>query len=71
MSDRPDFSPEETEQIEEIVKRMLCKDLSLHVEEKRGSLTLQLQLGTTRVGRRFHISGRTHDTTVYMDLVRF
>jgi len=70
MRGKPDFSPEETEQIKEIVQKMLRKDLSLHVEEKRGCLILQLQLGTTRLGKCFHINGRVHRSTIYMDVVK-
>lgn len=67
MSDRPDLSPEEAEQIEKTVQRMLCKDLSLHVEEKRGCLIFQLQLGARRIGKRFQVeAGRG---PIYLDVI--
>lgn len=67
MSGRPDLSPEKAEQIEEVVRRMLCKDLSLHVEEKEGCLIFQLQLGARRIGKRFQVeAGRG---PIYLDVM--
>lgn len=60
MSDRPDLSPEKVEQIEEVVQRMLRKDLSLHVEEVKGCLTVRLQLGQTRIGKRVQFAINIH-----------
>ena len=57
MSSRPDLSPEKTEQMEEIIQRMLCKNLSLeHWCGNDGSVIVQLKLGDKEIGKTLRLS---------------
>lgn len=57
MSDRPDLSPEETEQIEHVVIKMLRKKLSLRIKKKDDHILFQLRFGETQLGDYFRLEG--------------